>query len=87
MRIEEALSTILNGKNTHFDANLVNTFMNLSVYDILLVIIDDLAQADEADIALLKDFNLNDLYDILHNKKITTPYQQKLVETFNKYYN
>ncbi|MBQ8476845.1 HD domain-containing protein [bacterium] len=88
MKIEDALKIILDGKNTHFDANLVNTFMNLSVYDILNVIVDDMSKADESDEILLKEFNLNDLYGILTNENQTvTPHQQKLVETFNKYYN
>lgn len=88
MKIEEALKIILDGKNTHFDANLVNAFMNLSVYDILKVIEENLELTSESDEILLKEFNLNDLYGILTNKEqVITPHQQKLVEIFNKYYN
>lgn len=88
MVIEEALKTILDGKNTHFDANLVNTFMNISVFDILNVIVDNLSITDEKDEILLKEFNLNDLYDILTNKEGSADSRQKkLVEIFNKYYN
>lgn len=88
MKIEDALKIILDGKNTHFDANLVNTFMNLSVYDILRVIDEKLSKASETDEILLKEFNLNDLYDILTNKdKTATPHQQKLIKIFEKHYN
>lgn len=88
MKIEEALKIILDGKNTHFDANLVNTFMNLSVFDIMNVIKENLKLTSETDEILLKEFNLNDLYDILTNmKQVKTPHQKKLVEIFNKYYN
>ncbi len=88
MKIEDALKIILDGKNTHFDANLVNTFMNLSVYDVLCVIDENLCKVSESDELLLKEFNLNDLYDILTNKdKVTSPHQQKLIKIFEKYYN
>ena len=88
MKIEEALKIILDGKNKHFDANLVNAFMNLTVYDILNVIKENIKLTDESDEILLKEFNLNDLYDILANKEQTvTSRQKKLVEIFNKYYN
>ncbi len=88
MKIEEALKIILDGKNSHFDANLVNTFMNVSVYDILLVIDENLVDINETDKILLQEFNLNDLYAILTNEgQSISSRQQKLVDTFNKYYN
>jgi len=88
MKIEQALKIILDGKNTHFDANLVNTFMNISVYDILKVMKENLEKASESDEILLKEFNLNDLYDILTNRQQPAiAHRQKLVEIFNKYYN
>ena len=88
MKIEEALKIILDGKDSHFDANLVNTFMNVSVYDVLHVIDENIAQIEEADKNLLKEFNLNDLYAILTNKEqVHTTRQKKLIETFNKHYN
>ena len=88
MKIEEALKIILDGKNSHFDANLVNTFMNLSVYDILLVIDEELDKTTESDKNLLQEFNLNDLYAILTNKEQEkTSRQKKLIATFDKYYN
>ncbi len=87
MEILDALKIMVDGKNKHFDENIVNAFMNISTYDILKVITSDLDCDFKNDEILLKEFNLNDLYAILNNdKKAITKKQKKLIDTFNKYY-
>lgn len=88
MEIKDVLKIIIDGKNTHFDENIVNAFMNISTLDILKVMLsDNKVEINQTEEILLKEFNLNKLYDILNNKKnIADKKQKKLVETFDKYY-
>ncbi len=85
MNIKDALDIIIEGKNKHFDENLVNAFFNISVYDILKVITSELNCDFEDEKNLLKEFNLNDLYAIVLKEKLDFK-EQKLVEIFNKFY-
>ena len=88
MEIKDVLKIIIDGKNTHFDENIVNAFMNISTLDILKVMLsDNKVEINQTEEILLKEFNLNKLYDILNNKEnIADKKQKKLVETFDKYY-
>ncbi len=87
MEIKDALDIIINGKNNHFDENITNAFLNISTYDILNVMLSNtnckILQKEEN---LLKEFNLNELYDIVNNKDTAISKQKKLIRTFNKYY-
>lgn len=87
MKIKDALQIMINGKNSHFDENLVNAFMSISTYEILKVITGDSNYNFSNDEILLKQFNLSQLYDILINEDNSiTHIERKLVEIFNKYY-
>lgn len=87
MEIKDALDIMIEGKNKHFDENIVNTFMNISTLDILKVIVSDCECDFGDDEILLKEFNLDDLYAILiKDKETITKRQKQLVELFNKYY-
>ncbi len=86
MKIQDALKIIIDGKNKHFDENIVNAFMNISVYDILKVITSDTNLDLKKDEILLKEFNLNDLYAILNNESNINKQKTRLVQTFDKYY-
>jgi len=87
MEIKEALKIIDEGKNKHFDENLVNTFMNVSIYDILNVMTSDYSDVIKKDEILLQQFNLGDLYAILNSEEnAIAKNQKKLIDTFNKYY-
>lgn len=87
MQIKDALQIMVEGKNKHFDENLVNAFMSISTYEILKVIVNSATCQFGDDEILLKEFNLSQLYDILNtDKEAITKKQEKLVETFDKYY-
>ena len=62
--------------------------MNISTLDILKVMLsDNKVEINQTEEILLKEFNLNTLYDILNSKEnIADKKQKKLVETFDKYY-
>ena len=87
MKIKDALKIIVEGKNTHFDENIVNAFMNINVYDILNVILSNSQNNLKTDEILLKQFNLGELYDILlKDREVISENELRLIETFNKYY-
>lgn len=87
MNIKDALKIMIDGKNKHFDENLVNAFLNISTYEILKVIVNDVTCDFSDDEALLKEFNLQELYDILNSKETTiTKKEKQLIKTFDKYY-
>ncbi len=87
MKIKDALKIIVEGKNTHFDENIVNAFMNINVYDILNVILSNSQNNLKTDEILLKQFNLSELYDILlKDREVISENELRLIETFNKYY-
>lgn len=87
MNIKDALKIMIDGKNKHFDENLVNAFLNISTYEILKVIVNDVTCDFSDDETLLKEFNLQELYDILNSKETTiTKKEKQLVKTFDKYY-
>ena len=78
---------MLEGKNTHFDENIVNAFMKISVYDILNVILSGSKNNLNTDEILLKEFNLDELYAILiKDREVITEDELRLIETFDKYY-
>lgn len=87
MEIKDALRIMLEGKNTHFDENIVNAFMKISVYDILNVILSSSKNNLNTDEILLKEFNLDELYAILiKDREVITEDELRLIETFDKYY-
>ncbi len=87
MNIKDALDIMIEGKNKHFDENIVNAFMNISLYDILNVILDKKSIILDSDKNILREFNLDDLYAILikEQDKLTQK-EQKITNTFDKYY-
>ncbi len=87
MEIKDALKIILDGKNTHFDENIVNAFMNIDTYSILNVILSNSNCDIKADEILLKEFNLAQLYGILiKDREVVTKDELRLIDTFDKYY-
>jgi len=87
MEIKDALKIIIDGKGGHFDPKIVSAFLDISINDILKVILSDSEIDFTKDENLLKEFNLLDLYAILNNEaKRFNKHRLKAVETFNKYY-
>ncbi len=87
MEIKDALKIMIDGKNTHFDENVVNAFMNISTYDILNVILSSSNCNLKDEEILLREFNLGELYGILlKDREVITEGELRLIDTFNKYY-
>ena len=87
MNIKDALQIMVDGKNKHFDENIVNAFMNISTYEILKIIVNDVTCDFSNDKILLQEFNLSQLYAILTKESYSiTDKDNLLIDTFNKYY-
>ena len=88
MEIKDALQIMVKGKNSHFDENITDAFLDISIYDILNIILGDNKDIiEEKDQNLLKEFNLSQLYGILNNEDNAINQKEKnIVRTFNKYY-
>ena len=87
MNIKDALQIMIDGKNKHFDENIVNAFMNISTYEILKVIVNDVTCDFSNDKILLQEFNLSQLYAILTKEGCAiTEKDNLLIDAFNKYY-
>lgn len=86
MDIKNALKIITDGKNNHFDPKIADSFMSISLYDILNVILSDTKSDLNKYENLLREFNLSNLYDILNKEGAVTGHKKKLIDTFNKFY-
>lgn len=90
MPISEALSVLLNSKGTHFDPDLVDSFMSLTLDKIVRVFLSEFESQMKADDAnFLKQYTLFDLYEIIkkkQKKQIVSETESSLIEMFNTYY-
>ncbi len=86
MEIKKALEIIIEGKNKHFDPDIVEKFLDISAFDILSVMLKEkVLLLNNNEEKLLKQFKMSELYVIL-NSEDKTREEQSLVETFDKYY-
>ncbi len=86
MPIQNVINILLEGKNKHFDANLVDTFLKISVDKIVKVFLTENHHAiKEADLKKLSKYNLLDIYNFITNEKATEK-QKSIAELFNFYY-
>ena len=86
MEITDALKIITEGKNRHFDPEVVNKFMDISTFDILSVMQKEkIPSINSEEQNILKRFKLIELCAIL-NKERKNSKENSLVNTFNKYY-
>lgn len=87
MPIKNALEILIKDSGSHFDGKIVDIFLKLNLYDIIQVFLTESAGSyiDINDLNILSANNLNNLYKIICSGKRTKK-QEKLVETFDKYY-
>ena len=88
MNIKDALQIIFDGKNKHFDEEIVNKFLKISTYEILQVMLEtENVEINQTEEILLKEFNLEQLYAILNSSSESiSKKQKKLINVFDKYY-
>ena len=86
MPIENVINILLEGKNAHFDANLVDVFLSIPLNKIVEVFLtENNIKLKLKDSRLLKKFNLSDIYNII-KKESKSEDDKKLISLFNYYY-
>lgn len=87
MPIKDALNIMIQGRNTHFDAKIVDAFLNIPldvITDILINEYQNLTLKDK-DKKILHSVNLSQLSEIVQKEKLSDK-EQKIINVFNSYY-
>lgn len=88
MKIEDAIDILLKGENTHFDKQMVDAFLNVSLDKIVNVfLVDSETKIEENDKAFLSTYRFFDVYNAVkkeENKRNDN--ENKLIEIFARYY-
>ncbi len=86
MPIVNVLDILMKGAGSHFDKNLVDTFLSIPVNKIIKVFLSDSKRKiTPADEELLKQYDLLSIHRILVSEHITED-NQKIADLFNRYY-
>ncbi len=82
MPINNALNILISGKNQHFDADIVETFLNISCDKIVEIILSETSEILKIeDSEILKNYLMIDLYN-----EISIGNKEKFIEIFESYY-
>lgn len=86
MPIVNVLDILMKGAGSHFDKNLVDTFLSIPVNKIIKVFLSDSkTKITPADEELLKQYDLLSIHRIFVSEQLTE-YNQKIADLFNRYY-
>lgn len=86
MPIQNVINILLEGKNKHFDGNLVDAFLRISVDKIIKVFLtENHHQFKQEDCETLSHYNLLNIYEYMVNKNATDE-QRHIANLFNFYY-
>ncbi|MFI3299921.1 MAG: GAF domain-containing protein [Candidatus Gastranaerophilales bacterium] len=86
MPIMNVINILIKDSGTHFDKNIVDTFLNISVDKIIKVFLTENNNLfEENDKELLSKYNLLDVFNYLSNENASEE-QKNIVSLFNLYY-
>lgn len=86
MPIQNVIDILLSGKDKHFDGNLVDTFLKISVDKIIRVFLTENHNCfKEEDCELLRHYNLLNIRDFIIGENVTDE-QRHVADLFNFYY-
>jgi HD-GYP domain-containing protein (c-di-GMP phosphodiesterase class II) len=86
MPIKNVLNIITEGAGSHFDKNIVETFMSISINKIIKVFLSEInGEIVPSDEDILKQYNLYDIHRI-SKEEIPSSEEQKILDLFNAYY-
>lgn len=86
MPIQNVIDILLSGKDKHFDGNLVDTFLKISVDKIIRVFLTENHNCfKEEDCELLSHYNLLNIRDFIVGENVTDE-QRHVADLFNFYY-
>ncbi len=86
MPIQNVIDILLSGKNKHFDGNLVDEFLKISVDKIVRVFLTENHHClTDEDCETLSHYNLLDIYNFIINENVSDE-NRRIAELFNFYY-
>ena len=86
MPIQNVIDILIEGKNKHFDGNLVDTFLKISADKIINVFLTENHHCfKKEDQEVLSHYNLKDIHDFIVNENVNDE-QKHIAELFNFYY-
>lgn len=86
MPIQNVIDILLEGKNKHFDGNLVDVFLKIPADKIIKVFLTENHHCfKEEDKETLSHYNLKDIHDFIVNENVDDN-QKHIAELFNFYY-
>ncbi len=86
MPIQNVINILVEGKNKHFDGNLVDVFLKISVDKIINVFLtENHHRFKKKDQKILSKYNLKDIYNFIVNENSDSD-QKDIAELFNFYY-
>lgn len=86
MPIANVLDILMKGAGSHFDKNLVDTFMSIPCSKIIRVFLSEYnGQMNPNDEELLKQYDLMSIYRFVNSENLSAE-SQKVVDLFNHYY-
>lgn len=86
MPIQNVIDILLEGKNKHFDGNLVDVFLKIPADKIIKVFLTENHHCfKEEDKETLSHYNLKDIHDFIVNENVNDN-QKHIAELFNFYY-
>lgn len=86
MPIQNVIDILLSGKNKHFDGNLVDEFLKISVDKIVRVFLTENHHClTDEDCETLSHYNLLDIYNFIINENVSDE-NRHIAELFNFYY-
>jgi len=89
MPIEKAIDILIKDSGTHFDNQMVDTFLSIETDKIIDIIITDNKKLEDNDRIVLSNYTLLNLYNLIvnHNEREHTSEEDRFISTFLKYYN
>lgn len=86
MPIGNVINILLKDSGTHFDKNIVDVFLKISLDKIIKVFLTENHNSfKEEDKELLSRYNLKNIYDFINDENVTNE-QKHILELFNYYY-
>ncbi len=86
MPIQNVIDILLSGKNCHFDGNLVDEFLKISLDKIVRVFLTENHNSlTDEDSKILSNYNLLDIYNFIVNENVSDE-DRHIAELFNFYY-
>ena len=87
MEIEKAVGILIDSKGKHFDPNLVDLFLGITLDKLVEIFIDGTdIKVDLKNVNVLANYNLKNIHDYILLGDEKTEEEKRIVEIFSEYY-